>query len=175
MALAAGMITGYVVSQGDAFWTFQGGLGGIITASAGNDLYYPYQAFFRRRLWCLVRVQAPFLGREEIPHRRRGGSGRDSRLLRFDRCATGRLLTVGLPQFADLGLRPNHTLGTTGGRRYYVLCCSDLRPVAPSPRCCDAAACCGSHRRSKWRGWITAYGRSRRVKQRSSPPRSDRS
>ena len=58
MALAAGMITGYVVSQGDAFWTFQGGLGGIITASAGNDLYYPYQAFFVAAfgVWCAYKL-----------------------------------------------------------------------------------------------------------------------
>ena len=34
----------YVVSKGDAFWTFSGGLAGIITASAGNDLYHPIQA-----------------------------------------------------------------------------------------------------------------------------------
>ncbi len=45
MSLAAGFIAGYWISNGDAFWTFQGGLGGIITASAGNDLYHPYQAF----------------------------------------------------------------------------------------------------------------------------------
>jgi len=33
-----------MVSKGDAFWTYSGGLAGVITASAGNDLYYPYQA-----------------------------------------------------------------------------------------------------------------------------------
>jgi ammonia channel protein AmtB len=35
-----------MVSKGDAFWTYSGGLAGIITASAGNDLYHPLQAFF---------------------------------------------------------------------------------------------------------------------------------
>tara|TARA_B110000208_G_C11454207_1_gene315798 strand:- start:95 stop:610 length:516 start_codon:yes stop_codon:yes gene_type:complete len=34
----------YIVSKGDAFWTFSGGLAGIIGASAGNDLYHPMQA-----------------------------------------------------------------------------------------------------------------------------------
>ena len=34
----------YIISKGDAFWTFSGGLAGIITASAGNDLYHPIQA-----------------------------------------------------------------------------------------------------------------------------------
>ena len=46
MALTGGLLIGYIVSKGDPFWTFQGGLGGIITASAGNDLYHPIQALF---------------------------------------------------------------------------------------------------------------------------------
>jgi ammonia channel protein AmtB len=45
MSLAGGMLAGYFMSKGDAFWTFSGGLGGIIAASAGNDLYHPLQAF----------------------------------------------------------------------------------------------------------------------------------
>ena len=45
MSLAGGMMAGYFVSKGDPFWTFSGGLAGIITASAGNDLYHPLQAY----------------------------------------------------------------------------------------------------------------------------------
>ena len=45
MALTGGLLVGYMVSGGDPYWTFSGGLGGIITASAGNDLYHPFQAF----------------------------------------------------------------------------------------------------------------------------------
>ncbi len=54
MALTGGLLVGYMVSDGDPFWTFQGGLGGIITASAGNDLYHPLQAFFLAGggVWC---------------------------------------------------------------------------------------------------------------------------
>ena len=44
MSLSGGMLMGYMVSKGDAFWTYSGGLAGIITASAGNDLYHPIQA-----------------------------------------------------------------------------------------------------------------------------------
>ena len=44
MSLSGGLLAAYVVSKGDAFWTFSGGLAGIITASAGNDLYHPVQA-----------------------------------------------------------------------------------------------------------------------------------
>ena len=44
MSLSGGMLVGYMVSKGEAFWTYSGGLAGIITASAGNDLYHPIQA-----------------------------------------------------------------------------------------------------------------------------------
>ena len=44
MSLSGGMLMGYMVSRGNAFWTYSGGLAGIITASAGNDLYHPIQA-----------------------------------------------------------------------------------------------------------------------------------
>jgi ammonia channel protein AmtB len=46
MSLSGGMLMAYMVSKGDAFWTYSGGLAGIITASAGNDLYHPVQAMF---------------------------------------------------------------------------------------------------------------------------------
>lgn len=46
MSLSGGLMAGYVVSKGDAFWTYSLGLAGIITASAGNDLYHPIQAMF---------------------------------------------------------------------------------------------------------------------------------
>ncbi len=45
LSLAGGLFAGYTMSKGDAYWTFSGGLGGIIAASAGNDLYHPLQAF----------------------------------------------------------------------------------------------------------------------------------
>ena len=44
MSLSGGMLVGYMVSKGDGFWTYSGGLAGIIAASAGNDLYHPIQA-----------------------------------------------------------------------------------------------------------------------------------
>jgi ammonia channel protein AmtB len=44
LSFAGGMIAGYYLSRGDAYWTFACGIGGIITASAGNDLYHPLQA-----------------------------------------------------------------------------------------------------------------------------------
>lgn len=45
LALFAGMMTAYLISGGNAFWTFSGGLTGLISASAGNDLYHPVLAF----------------------------------------------------------------------------------------------------------------------------------
>ncbi|MBL8895413.1 MAG: ammonium transporter [Rhizobiales bacterium] len=44
MSLSGGMMSLYLLSKGDPFWTFSGGLCGVISASAGNDLYYPTQA-----------------------------------------------------------------------------------------------------------------------------------
>jgi Amt family ammonium transporter len=44
MSLSGGLLAAYIVSKGDAFWTYSGGLAGIIAASAGNDLYHPIQA-----------------------------------------------------------------------------------------------------------------------------------
>jgi ammonia channel protein AmtB len=44
MSLAGGLLAGYIVSKGDAFWTYSCGLAGVIACSAGNDLYHPIQA-----------------------------------------------------------------------------------------------------------------------------------
>ena len=44
MSLSGGLLAGYVISKGDPFWTYSSGLAGVITASAGNDLYHPIQA-----------------------------------------------------------------------------------------------------------------------------------
>ncbi len=44
MALSGGLMAGYLISNGNAFWTYSLGLCGIIGASAGNDLYHPIQA-----------------------------------------------------------------------------------------------------------------------------------
>lgn len=44
LSLSGGLMAGYAVSRGNPFWTFSGGLAGLITASAGNDLYHPIQA-----------------------------------------------------------------------------------------------------------------------------------
>jgi len=44
MSLSGGLMAAYFVSKGDAFWTYSGGLAGVIGASAGNDLYHPIQA-----------------------------------------------------------------------------------------------------------------------------------
>ena len=44
MSLSGGLLMGYIVSKGDAFWTYSSGLAGVIAASSGNDLYHPIQA-----------------------------------------------------------------------------------------------------------------------------------
>jgi ammonia channel protein AmtB len=44
LALCGGLMAAYLMSRGDPFWTFSGGLAGVIATSAGNDLYHPIQA-----------------------------------------------------------------------------------------------------------------------------------
>jgi len=44
MSLSGGLMMGYIISKGDAFWTYSSGLAGVIAASSGNDLYHPIQA-----------------------------------------------------------------------------------------------------------------------------------
>jgi ammonia channel protein AmtB len=44
MSLCGGLMAGYIVSKADPYWTFSGGLAGVIACSAGNDLYHPIQA-----------------------------------------------------------------------------------------------------------------------------------
>src|SRR5690606_19637213 len=44
LSLSGGLLATYIVSRGDAFWTYSRGLCGVIGASAGNDLYHPIQA-----------------------------------------------------------------------------------------------------------------------------------
>ena len=58
MSLSGGLLMGYMVSKGDAFWTYSGGLAGIITASAGNDLYHPIQAMIIAGIgtWCAYKL-----------------------------------------------------------------------------------------------------------------------
>jgi Amt family ammonium transporter len=44
MSLSGGMLAGFILSKGQPYWTLSAGLAGIISASAGNDLYHPIQA-----------------------------------------------------------------------------------------------------------------------------------
>ncbi len=54
MSLSGGLMAAYWISKGDAFWTYSGGLAGIIAASSGNDLYHPIQAMFIACLGVIV-------------------------------------------------------------------------------------------------------------------------
>ena len=45
LSLAGGMMMGFILSRGNLFWILGGGLAGLVSTSAGNDLYHPLQAF----------------------------------------------------------------------------------------------------------------------------------
>lgn len=57
MSLSGGLMAAYIVSRGNPFWTYSGGLAGIITASAGNDLYHPIQSLFIGAIGALIAYQ----------------------------------------------------------------------------------------------------------------------
>ena len=59
-SLSGGIFAGYLISRGDLFWTFSGGLAGIIAASAGNDLYHPMQAFIIAMLGVVIAYKLHF-------------------------------------------------------------------------------------------------------------------
>jgi len=44
MSLSGGLLAGYLLSRGNPFWSYSGGLAGIIAASSGNDLYHPIES-----------------------------------------------------------------------------------------------------------------------------------
>jgi len=61
MSLSGGMLVACLVSRGDPFWTYSGGLAGIITASAGNDLYHPIQAMLIGGLGTFIAYKLHFI------------------------------------------------------------------------------------------------------------------
>lgn len=60
LSLSGGLMAGYLVSKGDVFWTYSGGLAGVITASAGNDLYHPMQAMIIGMIGVVVAYKLHF-------------------------------------------------------------------------------------------------------------------
>jgi len=45
LALSGGLLMSYIISKGDLYWMFSGGIIGIVSISAGCDYYFPLQSF----------------------------------------------------------------------------------------------------------------------------------
>ena len=60
LSLSGGLMAAYMISKGDPFWTYSGGLAGIIAASAGNDLYHPMQALVIGATGAVIAYKAHF-------------------------------------------------------------------------------------------------------------------
>ena len=127
MALAGGLMAGYIVSKADPFWTFSGGLAGVIGTSAGNDLYHPIQALIIAAVIVVDHLQAALLGGAALQDRRRGRRGGGARLYRLPRRGRGRLRAVGLSVLAGRAarardaLRHRHAVGAVRRRGDHVL------------------------------------------------------
>ncbi len=82
---AGGFTGGWIASKGDPFWTLSGGLAGVISVSAGADVYHPSLAYLLSASGGMLAVWAGDLHREEAAGgrcRRGGGRSRGLRLLR---------------------------------------------------------------------------------------------
>ena len=80
---AGGFTGGWFASKGDPFWTLSGGLAGVISVSAGADVYHPSLAYLLATSGAIVAVWVGQLHREEAAGRRRGGRGGRARRLRL--------------------------------------------------------------------------------------------
>ena len=83
MSLSGGMLGGYLISKGDPFWTFSMGLCGVISASAGNDLYHPIQAMLIGAIVPCICYKLHYYRRAPLQDRRCGGRRGGARLWRL--------------------------------------------------------------------------------------------
>ena len=96
IGFAGGFTGGWFASRGDPFWTLSGGLAGVISVSAGADVYAPSLVVPDRDLRRRARRLCRRLHREEAAHRRRGRGGGRARRLRLLEPARRRPLRGGV-------------------------------------------------------------------------------
>ena len=100
MGFAGGFTGGYFASRGDPFWTVSGGLAGVISVSAGADVYAPTLGYLIAMASAAIAVYMGNLHREEDARGRRRRRGRGARLHGLPRHALGRGLRRRLPDRA---------------------------------------------------------------------------
>ena len=81
IGFAGGFTGGYFASRGDPFWTLSGGLAGVISVSAGADVYAPSLDYLHLDVRRRARRLRGRLHREEDARGRRGRRGRGPRRL----------------------------------------------------------------------------------------------
>ena len=89
MGFAGGFTGAYFAAAGDPFWTVSGGLAGVISVSAGADVYAPTLGYLLAMVSAMHRRLGRHLDRGEDAGRRRGRGGRRARLLRLPRASSG--------------------------------------------------------------------------------------
>ena len=87
---AGGFTGGYFASRGDPFWTVSGGLAGVISVSAGADVYAPTLGYLIAMGYRGARRLGRQLDRGEDARRRRRRRGRGPRLRGLPRDHLGR-------------------------------------------------------------------------------------
>ena len=111
LALFGGMMTAYLVSGGNAFWTFSGGLTGLDQRQRRQRPLPPGPCPRDRRRRHRDGLQDAQLGREQVQDRRRGRCGRRSRLLRPLRRHRRRLRALGLSRHLSERRRSGRAVG----------------------------------------------------------------
>ena len=81
--LAGGLTGGWFASRGDPLWTMSGGLAGIVTVSAGADVYHPSLSYLLGATGGVLAVWVGRLVGEAAAGRRRRARRRRPRLLRL--------------------------------------------------------------------------------------------
>ena len=201
MSFSGGLMAAYIVTRGDPFWTYSGGLGGIIAASAGNDLYHPLQALFIAAVGVVFMIYMHrWVERRFKIDDAVGAVAVHGYAGFFGVIVCGFVLwgyPAGSPMFGDYSAREaSIALFETPeglpqinpvGQILGPLSCSGCWASCPatcSPGFCSTSRCCGCRARSSWRVWIrinsamripTMHTRKRRSRRSSVPtPRNRR-
>ena len=173
MALCGGLMAGYIVSKGDPFWTFSGGLAGVIGTSAGNDLYHPIQAFIIAAIIVVIIYKLHYWVERRFKIDDAVGAVAVHGYTGFLGVVAAGFVLWGYPSSPDalLGARSGavgqrHAVGPVRRRGHHVLRARlhpRLRPVVDPEA---GRACCAS--RARWRSPASTTSTSRRPGRRTT-------
>ena len=143
---AGGFTGGYFASRGDPFWTVSGGLAGVISVSAGADVYAPTLGYLiAAGSAALVRVGRQ-LARDQDARRRRRRRGGGPRLRGLPGNHLGGSVRRRAIRPASTTSRARSAASSWVWRRS---CRSASSPAGSRPGCSRSSTCCACRPRSR--------------------------